>query len=150
MFNLILGIPRFIKKKISCEIKEINNNFNNRLSFQNSLYSKYHLSRGAGLELLNKTLDQENLDKYDENFGMYSEHIIMLAAISCSKNHKINSILEIGTFDGITSVLLSKFFPDAAIITIDLEDDDPIFSKPTLGFFDSSKLSTTDAPMTAN
>ena len=127
MLNFIIKNARAIKNKISYEFKEIKKNYNKRLSFQNSLYSKNNLNRKEGLDLLNKILHKEKLDLYNESFGMYSEHLIMFAAMSFNKINKINSILEIGTFDGITSIILSKIFPHAEIITIDLKDNDPIF-----------------------
>ena len=127
MLNLIKKRASAIKNKISCEFKEIKNNYDKRLSSQNSLYSKHNLNRKEGLDLLNKILHHEKLDLYKESIGMYSEHLIMFAAISCNTGNKINSILEIGTFDGITSIILSKIFPKAEIITIDLNDNDEIF-----------------------
>jgi len=129
MLNLIIKITRVFTNKISNEFKEIKKNYCKRLYSQSSLYSKNNLNREEGLNLLNKILYQEKLDQYKESIGMFSEHLIMFAAIACNKKNKIDSILEIGTFDGITSILLSKIFPNAQIITIDLKDDDPIFKK---------------------
>ena len=57
---------------------------------------------------------------------MYSEHLIIFTAISL-KNHNIKNILEIGTYDGKTSTILSKLFPFSKVTTIDLNDDDPMF-----------------------
>lgn len=64
---------------------------------------------------------------YNESEGMYSEHLIIFAAISES-NLKIKNILEIGTFDGKTATILAKLFPDSEVKTIDLRDNDPIFT----------------------
>ena len=65
---------------------------------------------------------------YDENFGMYSEHLIMLAAISELDQH-FKGVLEIGTFDGVTAGILSVLFADAAIDTVDLDYNNPEFIK---------------------
>ena len=127
MINFVKSIKSFLKNKVLTEIKERRNNFEKRLSFQESLYSINNLNRKSGLKLLNQVLHQEKLDTYNETLGMYSEHLIMFAAISCNEDIQINSILEIGTFDGITALLLSKLFPKAQISTIDLDDNDPIF-----------------------
>tara|TARA_Y100001968_G_scaffold333538_1_gene397075 strand:- start:3559 stop:4167 length:609 start_codon:yes stop_codon:yes gene_type:complete len=57
---------------------------------------------------------------------MYSEHLIIFAALSIS-SFKPRNILEIGTYDGKTALILSKLFPESNITTIDLKDEDPIF-----------------------
>ena len=57
---------------------------------------------------------------------MYSEHLIIFAAIA-SSNFKIKNILEIGTYDAKTSMILASLFPESIIRTIDLEDDNPLF-----------------------
>ena len=129
MLNFVIKSTLIVKNKIFSELKEIRKNYDKRLYSQTSLYSKNNLNRQEGLALLNKILLQEKLDLYSENIGMFSEHLIMFAAIACNKKNKIDSILEIGTFNGITSILLSKIFPNAEIITIDLNDNDPIFKK---------------------
>jgi len=51
---------------------------------------------------------------------MSSEHEVVFSSLSLNNNIKINKILEIGTFDGMNSLLLSKIFPNADIDTIDL------------------------------
>ena len=55
---------------------------------------------------------------------MSSEHEIVFSSISLNKNYEIKEILEIGTFDGINALLLSKIFPNARIDTIDLNYED--------------------------
>ena len=57
---------------------------------------------------------------------MSSEHEIIFSAISSKK--KINRILEIGTFDGWNSYLLSNLFPSSEITTVDLDEKDKNFS----------------------
>ncbi len=57
---------------------------------------------------------------------MFSEHLVLLAAIAAS-DEKITNILEIGTFDGRTALILSRLFPNANILTIDLPATDDEF-----------------------
>ena len=59
------------------------------------------------------------------NNNMRSEHGPLFSAISL-KRKKIK-ILEIGTYDGKNAYLLSKLFPNAFIITIDLPNKDKNF-----------------------
>jgi predicted O-methyltransferase YrrM len=47
-------------------------------------------------------------------------------AAALSLNNSYKKILEIGTYNGEFSNLLSKLFPESKIITIDLPDSDPI------------------------
>lgn len=58
---------------------------------------------------------------------MESIHSILF----CGINHvsSINNILEIGTYMGESTLLLSIIFPNSNITTIDLPDNDPIFLK---------------------
>ena len=73
--------------------------------------------------------------KYDENNGMFSEHLIILSCLSAS-NHNINKILEIGTHDGRCALILANLFPDASIMTIDLPANSDDF-KDTYGRTDN-------------
>ncbi len=83
-------------------------------------------NRNENIKYLNKVLKSLGFREYREIDGLYSEHLVIFAAISKS-NYKINNILEIGTHNGRTASILSKLFPNANITTIDLDDDDPIF-----------------------
>ena len=58
---------------------------------------------------------------------MFSEHLLLLSAISITK-HNITNILEIGTFDGKTALILSKLFPSSTVTTVDLPDDSTTFT----------------------
>ena len=53
---------------------------------------------------------------------MSSEHEIIFSNIVLSENKIITDILEIGTFDGFNSLLLSNLFPNSNIDTIDLPE----------------------------
>ena len=91
-------------------------------------YKKCNLKhdRNENIKYLNNVLESLGFNKYSEMDGLYSEHLIIFAAIAKS-DYKINNILEIGTHNGRTSSILSKLFPKAIITTIDLEDNNPIF-----------------------
>ena len=78
---------------------------------------------------LNWEEGKKKLDEIKKNFNiqsreMSSEHEIVFSSISLNKNYEIKEILEIGTFDGINALLLSKIFPNARIDTIDLNYED--------------------------
>ena len=86
------------------------------LKKQNNLYEKNKLDREIGL---NTFEDLKN--KYEIlDTNMHSEHQIIFSSLSKSKEYKFNNILEIGTFDGTNAFLLSKLFPNAQILTLDL------------------------------
>ena len=86
---------------------------------QDQIFDEIGLSRSDGLTKLNNVLMQYFDENFDETMGMYSEHLVLLSSISC-QNKSIKNILEIGTFDGKTALILSKIFEDANILTIDL------------------------------
>ncbi len=73
-------------------------------------------------ETLNKTIDPLET----------SSHMIFFSALSAATTN-ISSILEIGTFRGETTNLLSKLFPTGHITTIDLPVSDPIYRNSYLG-----------------
>ena len=73
---------------------------------------------------LNSFLRQ--LDRPDFNSQEDSIHLLLFSCISLSAN--ITNILEIGTYLGESSVLLSQIFPNSSITTVDLPDDDPILA----------------------
>ena len=63
---------------------------------------------------------------------MSSEHEVLFSSLSVIKNQKISDILEIGTFDGVNSFLLSNLFPKSNVDTIDLHETDEDF----INFYD--------------
>jgi predicted O-methyltransferase YrrM len=67
-------------------------------------------------------IDLREIQDPEEN-GMLSEHLVLFAALAL-KERRIKSILEIGTFQGRTTALLSRLFPAAEIHTIDLGHDE--------------------------
>ena len=110
---------------------------NNKKSFLNEqivLFNQFNLDRKKGQEKF------DNIKKkYPEmNFTMNSEHQTIFSSISENKQNEIKNILEIGTYDGTNAFLLSKLFPLANILTIDLPDDAKEFQN-TYGRTDKSK-----------
>ena len=93
---------------------------------QNDRYRDVGLSREKGLQKLDLLLKQEFGISYDERNGMFSEHLILLSAVSIMCPN-IAHILEIGTYDGRTALLLSRLFPSANIKTIDLPSSEDSF-----------------------
>lgn len=86
--------------------------------------------RTAGLDYEGSVSKLKELGKYEailKNDTMASNHWLIFSALSLPSVPEIKSILEIGTFDGKTTKLLSELFPNAKITTVDLADDDPIF-----------------------
>lgn len=94
---------------------------------QNLFYKSINLDRDFGHKKLNEVLIKEFNTHYDEQNGMFSEHLILLSSLS-KKGFSIKKILEIGTYDGKTSFILSKIFPEAEITTIDLDKNENSFT----------------------
>ena len=89
------------------------------LSDQLSRFEHLNLDRDKAIDKLNNLFLRLFNCKYSENNGMWSEHLVVMAAISESE-FKVDNILEIGTFDGQTAHILSNLFPESKITTIDL------------------------------
>ena len=116
--------------------KKILNKLNNYLSYkkydqnffeeeQNKKFENFDLNRQEGIKKL--THIKKDLDfklKYED---MSSEHEIIFSSLSLIKNKSFTDILEIGTFDGYNSLLLSNLFPNSNIDTIDLSENDDDF-----------------------
>jgi predicted O-methyltransferase YrrM len=87
---------------------------------QNKIFHRLNLNRTDGLKKL------KEIKKDIKESMMSSEHEVLFSCLSLNNNIKISKILEIGTFDGINSLLMSKIFSNAKIDTIDLSylDDD--------------------------
>ena len=89
---------------------------------QNNLYKKIGYDREAAIKVLD-TLYTNN----PHTRVLVSEHHLLFAAESLLNN--TNSILEIGTYTGSCTKLLSVLFPTSEITTYDLPDNDPIFAE---------------------
>ena len=120
-------MQKFIKI-IKVEFHEYRYPSKNRIKDLNKTYKLCELNGGREkyIKVLNKSLISLGYPKYDEAKGMYSEHLIIFAAIS-QENKIFKNILEIGTFDGKTATILASLFPYSKITTIDLPDKDPTF-----------------------
>ncbi len=90
---------------------------------QNEIFNSLNFDRRESLQ---KLIDLKKNINYPVR-EMSSEHEIIFSAIASKK--KVNKILEIGTFDGWNSYLLSKLFPSSQIVTLDLDEKDRNFSK---------------------
>ena len=112
-FNLILYII----------IYKPNYKFDIFLNKQEKIFEKYNLNRNRAIEKLNFIKKKYSFISNP----MSSEHQLIFSAISNNKNYEVNRILEIGTYDGINSFLLSQLFPTAKIETIDLDEGDEKF-----------------------
>lgn len=93
------------------------------LNKQEKLFDKHNLNRKKAIEKLNFI---KKSYPFVDNL-MASEHQLIFSAISRNETYKIKKILEIGTYDGINSFLLSQLFPSAKIETIDLDEADDKF-----------------------
>ena len=118
-------IPKKILNKLnyyfSC--KRYNQNFYEEE--QNKIFEHFGLNRQEGIKKLIST--KKDLDLKLRNSGMSSEHEVIFSSLSNSKNKSFTDILEIGTFDGFNSLLLSNLFPNSNIDTIDLSETDDDF-----------------------
>ena len=127
--NKYLNPKNYLNKAWSC----LNKVYYERLydldcfrKIERGKFEKAGFSYDDSLKKLNQILDELNKPDFASQKGMGSIHWILFCCIS--RVASIKSILEIGTFDGETALVLSRMFPNADIVTIDLPDDDPIFS----------------------
>lgn len=90
---------------------------------QEIFFEELGLDRKKGVENLNLIREKFKILPND----MSSEHEVLFSSISLKKNLEIRNILEIGTYDGNNAFLLSKFFPNSNIDTIDLGQKDENF-----------------------
>jgi len=111
-------IPKKIIKKIKFYIAKKNYNEGYFTEEQNKIFKRLDLNRPEGLKKLQNIKKDMNFDNRES--PMSSEHEVVFSSLSLNNNIKTNKILEIGTFDGMNSLLLSKIFPNADIDTIDL------------------------------
>ena len=135
MINLFIKIinnlarPHKIPKKISNKLnyyfsyKKYNQNFFEEE--QNKIFEHFGLNRQEGIKKLIST--KKDLDFKLRDSDMSSEHEVIFSSLSLSKNQSFSDILEIGTFDGFNSLLLSNLFRNSNIDTIDLSETDDDF-----------------------
>jgi len=89
---------------------------------QDEFYKKIGLDRKSGLEKLNIIMKKRFGYAYQENKNSFSEHLILFASISI--NFPFKNILEIGTYNGQTALILSDLFSSSIVTTIDLPSKD--------------------------
>lgn len=90
-------------------------------------FKKFAWSFDESLSKLDAILQNINEPKFFDQTGMASIHWLLFSALSIYQEHGIQRILEIGTFEGQTTKILSKLFPNAQITTFDLPENDPLF-----------------------
>ena len=124
-----LARPHKIPKKILNKLnyyfsyKRYNQNFFEEE--QNKIFEHFGLNRQEGIKKLIPI--KKDLDFKLRDSEMSSEHEVIFSSLSYSKNKSFTDILEIGTFDGFNSLLLSNLFPNSNIDTIDLSETDDDF-----------------------
>jgi len=88
--------------------------------------------RSLGLDYSSGIAKLKEMQGTELNVESISSHLVLFASLSAAQN-SIRNILEIGTFKGETTNLLSQLFPTAEITTVDLPVSDPIFSTSYCG-----------------
>ena len=118
-----INIFKKIYRKLIFKVSEIFFSSEISLKLQNKNFENLNLSRQEGLDKLNLVLKKLFNEEYDEKNGMLSEHLVLLSAFSINTKNLIKNILEIGTFDGRTALILSELFKEAKIVTVDLDEN---------------------------
>ena len=81
----------------------------------------------AGRQRLDAVLMEISNRAFNHVTGTDSVHWLLFACLSLTPwAQRARDILEIGTFRGKTTLILSKLFPGARIVTVDLPPSDPI------------------------
>lgn len=94
---------------------------------ERSKFNRAGLDPVAGRERLDNVLREMSCKPFDHLTGTDSVHWLLFACLSLTDwGGGVRDILEIGTFRGKTTLLLSRLFPQAEVVTVDLPDDDPI------------------------
>jgi len=91
------------------------------LNIEKDKFSNLNLDYENSIIALNKTLENTSYNEEKDSI-----HWLIAAALSIDSKREINNILEIGTYDGGFTKILSNLFTDSKITTIDLPDDDPV------------------------
>lgn len=113
-----------VRSKVVSEWRERFLSRAERERMQDESFAARGLSRGEGLEAINRALAECGLGRYDEDDDMFSEHLVLLGAIA-ARQRDAGKVLEIGTYDGRTALLLGHLFPRATIVSVDLPAADP-------------------------
>ena len=117
-----------LQSRIMCEIKEMTLSQEDRRREQAAKYGSVGLDRSAGIDAIIAALRAAGFGAFSEDDDMFSEHLVLLGAVSRAVP-TTKRVLEIGTYDGRTALILSQLFPSAMITTIDLPPDDPVYGE---------------------
>lgn len=98
---------------------------------ENNKFIKEEIEFNQSEAILNKILQE----KYKRNFNREKDSIHWLLFSALSKKQYVKKILEIGTYDGEFTYILSRLFNKSHITTVDLPFDDPLLKK----FYDRDK-----------
>jgi predicted O-methyltransferase YrrM len=116
-----------LQSRILCEFKERSLPHKDRVREQSAKFAALGLDRTAGIAAIDSALRESGLGNFSEDDDMFSEHLVLLGALSL-KMPEARNVMEIGTYDGRTALMLSHLFPAATITTIDLPPSDPVYS----------------------
>ena len=93
---------------------------------ENAKFISAGLDREAATAKLSRYLRALGVEDYNASGTMASIHWLLFAALAHKQGFR--RILEIGTFDGLTTALLARLFPGSEIVTVDLPSSDPILA----------------------
>lgn len=127
MYN-VHRITSAIRRKLAFALSNEQQYFHQQSLAQDLLFQQQQLDRPTALKHIRDICEKVLGYSYDETNGMFSEHLVLLAALSL-RQQPAQKILEIGTHDGRCASLLATLFPDAEIITIDLPSTDTDFQQ---------------------
>lgn len=122
MASMTLRLIHRVVTSLRLSWLKLSYNYDELALAQNSLFADLGFDRGAALDLL-----RDVYDLHPSTHTLLSEHHTLFSALSIKG--RVCSVLEIGTYSASCTKLLSVLFPDAAITTVDLPDDDPVFSE---------------------
>ncbi len=91
-------------------------------AFQRDAFRRLGLDSAEALKSLRQVLEAGNIPAFNES--MDSQHWVLFAGLA-TQRQVVRRVLEIGTFDGAFTRVLTALFPNAEIVTIDLPDEDP-------------------------
>ena len=121
----MVNIFRKILNTLSFRKLKKNYDYNFFVEDQNNKFKLLGFNRKQALEKL--SIIKKKYDFLDRK--MSTEHETLLSALSYKMDMPKIEILEIGTYDGANSFLLSILFQNSNITTIDLPDDNEEFIK---------------------
>ena len=104
--------------------KYSNYNLKNDLDYNENLLSSLELN----VKFIKSILIRNGLDYHDQNLSWHFHLFAGFKRKFEERNIKIDKILEIGTYNGEFTNFLSEVFPDAEIISIDLNENDESFT----------------------